>query len=102
MKTNPTLSLENFNFYKILMPRFESISSDFTLFNYFIQLVKNCFASFVPSSPHHLTINSRNYKIIRKLGEGGFSFVFLVKDDSGDTFALKKIKILYPEHEGEL
>ncbi|OJT03708.1 Serine/threonine-protein kinase ppk13 [Trametes pubescens] len=38
-------------------------------------------------------INGRTFRIIRVLGEGGFSFVYLVEDEnSGRQFALKKIR----------
>ncbi|KAI0359996.1 Pkinase-domain-containing protein [Trametes cingulata] len=38
-------------------------------------------------------INGRTFKIIRVLGEGGFSFVYLAQDEhSGRQFALKKIR----------
>lgn len=48
----------------------------------------NCF----PGSPT-LKINSRSFKILRLLGEGGFSYVYLVEDTaSHQTFALKKIR----------
>ncbi|KAK1755350.1 kinase-like protein [Echria macrotheca] len=48
----------------------------------------NCF----PSSPT-LKINSRTFKILRLLGEGGFSYVYLVQDTStSELFALKKIR----------
>ncbi|KAK4151959.1 Serine/threonine-protein kinase [Chaetomidium leptoderma] len=48
----------------------------------------NCF----PSSPT-LKINSRSFKILRLLGEGGFSYVYLVQDTSNsELFALKKIR----------
>ncbi|KAK1830041.1 kinase-like domain-containing protein [Podospora conica] len=48
----------------------------------------NCF----PGSPT-LKINSRNLKILRLLGEGGFSYVYLVQDTStSELFALKKIR----------
>ncbi|KAL2017497.1 hypothetical protein VTK56DRAFT_2039 [Thermocarpiscus australiensis] len=48
----------------------------------------NCF----PSSPT-LKINSRSFKILRLLGEGGFSYVYLVQDTStSELFALKKIR----------
>ncbi|CAG8479337.1 3720_t:CDS:10 [Ambispora leptoticha] len=40
-----------------------------------------------------LYINRRTFKVIQLLGEGGFSFVYLVKDVStGRHFALKKIR----------
>lgn len=39
-----------------------------------------------------LKINGRSYKIEKLLGEGGFSFVYLVTDtSSGRVYALKKI-----------
>ncbi|KFA61460.1 hypothetical protein S40285_03432 [Stachybotrys chlorohalonatus IBT 40285] len=48
----------------------------------------NCF----PGSPT-LKINNRSFKIQRLLGEGGFSYVYLVEDtNSHETFALKKIR----------
>lgn len=48
----------------------------------------NCF----PGSPS-LKINGRSFKILRLLGEGGFSYVYLVQDtSSAELFALKKIR----------
>ncbi|KID80154.1 Serine/threonine-protein kinase [Metarhizium brunneum] len=48
----------------------------------------NCF----PGSPT-LKINSRSFKILRLLGEGGFSYVYLVEDTAThELFALKKIR----------
>ncbi|ODA82929.1 hypothetical protein RJ55_01438 [Drechmeria coniospora] len=48
----------------------------------------NCF----PGSPT-LKINNRSFKIQRLLGEGGFSYVYLVEDTtSHKIFALKKIR----------
>ncbi|PKS12022.1 hypothetical protein jhhlp_001318 [Lomentospora prolificans] len=48
----------------------------------------NCF----PGSPT-LKINGRSFKILRLLGEGGFSYVYLVQDtNTSETFALKKIR----------
>lgn len=52
-------------------------------------------ASCLPCMPETSTLklNGRNFQIIKLLGEGGFSFVYLVKDqDSGRLFALKKIR----------
>lgn len=44
-----------------------------------------------PSSA--LKINGRTFNVIKLLGEGGFSFVYLATDvDSQRTFALKKIR----------
>jgi len=43
-----------------------------------------------------VSINRKSYKIIRLLGEGGFSFVYLVHESSsGNLFALKKIRCPY-------
>jgi serine/threonine kinase 16 len=40
-----------------------------------------------------LRVNRRKYKIVRLLGEGGFSYVYLVEDiDDGQNYALKKIR----------
>ncbi|KDQ19325.1 hypothetical protein BOTBODRAFT_184376 [Botryobasidium botryosum FD-172 SS1] len=40
-----------------------------------------------------IKVNGRSYKILRILGEGGFSFVYLAQDEtSGRQFALKKIR----------
>ncbi|OAA43216.1 Protein kinase-like domain protein [Metarhizium rileyi] len=48
----------------------------------------NCF----PGSPT-LKINGRSFKILRLLGEGGFSYVYLVEDTgSHQLLALKKIR----------
>lgn len=41
-----------------------------------------------------LKINGRSYKIEKLLGEGGFSFVYLIRDtSSGRLYALKKILV---------
>lgn len=45
-----------------------------------------------PGTPQ-LKINGRSFKILRLLGEGGFSYVYLVQDNSGQNmYALKKIR----------
>ncbi|KAI5844311.1 kinase-like domain-containing protein [Tricharina praecox] len=50
-----------------------------------------CISCF-PSSPN-LTINARTFKILSLLGEGGFSYVYLVRStSSGSIYALKKIR----------
>ncbi|RMZ92695.1 hypothetical protein DV736_g24, partial [Chaetothyriales sp. CBS 134916] len=53
--------------------------------------LSNCLFCF-PASPQ-LKINSRSFRMLRLLGEGGFSYVYLVQDtaDSG-LYALKKIR----------
>jgi serine/threonine kinase 16 len=41
-----------------------------------------------------LKINGRSYKIDKLLGEGGFSFVYLITDtSSGRRYALKKVLV---------
>ncbi len=41
-----------------------------------------------------LKINGRSYKVEKLLGEGGFSFVYLIRDESsGRLYALKKILV---------
>ncbi|KAH8815099.1 kinase-like domain-containing protein [Xylogone sp. PMI_703] len=53
--------------------------------------ITNCISCF-PGSPQ-LKINSRSFKILRLLGEGGFSYVYLVQDTSSEAlYALKKIR----------
>jgi serine/threonine kinase 16 len=46
-----------------------------------------------------IKLNGRNVQIVKLLGEGGFSFVYLARDrESGREFALKKVRsiqILY-------
>lgn len=61
---------------------------------YFLDLLytlTNCMSCF-PGSPQ-LKINNRNFKILRLLGEGGFSYVYLVQDTGNDNmYAAKKIR----------
>ncbi|KAJ5232619.1 hypothetical protein N7468_005575 [Penicillium chermesinum] len=61
---------------------------------YFFDLLYNftdCMCCF-PSTPQ-LKINNRSFKLLRLLGEGGFSYVYLVQDkSSSELFALKKIR----------
>ncbi|GAC72100.1 serine/threonine protein kinase [Moesziomyces antarcticus T-34] len=52
-------------------------------------------SSCLPCTPETsvLKLNGRSFQIVKLLGEGGFSFVYLVKDQaSGRLFALKKIR----------
>ncbi len=58
--------------------------------------ISSCLHCF-PSNPQ-LKINSRSFKILRLLGEGGFSYVYLVEDASMHTlYALKKIRCPFGE-----
>ncbi|KAI3625582.1 hypothetical protein CBS9595_000943 [Malassezia furfur] len=46
----------------------------------------------------HVELNGRTYEVVKLLGEGGFSLVYLVRDPaSGQQFALKKIRCQYGE-----
>ncbi|KAL1963835.1 hypothetical protein VTN77DRAFT_7766 [Rasamsonia byssochlamydoides] len=61
---------------------------------YFFDLLytfTDCMCCF-PNSPQ-LKINNRSFKLLRLLGEGGFSYVYLVQDKAtSELFALKKIR----------
>ncbi|KAI8362748.1 other/NAK protein kinase [Blakeslea trispora] len=54
----------------------------------------------IPSS--NLSINGRAYRIVKLLGEGGFSFVYLAQDGSGNMYAMKKIRCTLGTEEAEL
>ena len=50
-----------------------------------------------------IRLNQRNLRIVKQLGEGGFSFVYYVIDTStNESFALKKVRIELPEHHDRL
>lgn len=56
-----------------------------------LHTLTNCMFCF-PGSPQ-LKINSRSFKMLHLLGEGGFSYVYLVQDtSSSQLYALKKIR----------
>ncbi|KAI7861593.1 kinase-like domain-containing protein [Spinellus fusiger] len=57
-----------------------------TLLDAFTAATRLC----IPNS--NISINGRAYRIIKLLGEGGFSFVYLAQDGSGQLYALKKIR----------
>lgn len=44
-------------------------------------------------------VNDRRYYIVKRIGEGGYSFVYLVKDGQGTQFGLKKMILQLAEHE---
>jgi serine/threonine kinase 16 len=56
----------------------------------FVYSLTGCLTCF-PSSPN-LVINQRTFKILSLLGEGGFSYVYLVRSSDGSLYALKKIR----------
>jgi serine/threonine protein kinase len=46
-----------------------------------------------------ILLNHRTLVVEKQLGEGGYSFVYLVRDKAtGGKFALKKIQAEYPDH----
>lgn len=66
------------------------------LFAVFLTSILSLFSLF---SSNSIKINQKSYKIISQIGEGGFSYVFLVSDPStGAKFALKRVRIQLPEH----
>ncbi len=38
-------------------------------------------------------VEGKRYTVVRQLGEGGYAFVYLVRDDAGKEFALKKARV---------
>ncbi|KAL7313194.1 Serine/threonine-protein kinase env7 [Mucor circinelloides] len=70
----------------------------------FLNSILDAFSSFmgccIPSS--NLSINGRAYRIIKLLGEGGFSFVYLAQDGSGNQYAMKKIRCTLGTEEADL
>ena len=79
------------------MPSIQSSSASGLFESLFERAQDAIFAlsSCLPCTPETsvLKLNGRNFQIVKLLGEGGFSFVYLVKDqNSGRLFALKKIR----------
>ncbi|KAL8748688.1 MAG: hypothetical protein Q9184_007147 [Pyrenodesmia sp. 2 TL-2023] len=61
------------------------------IFTDLLSTLTSCLFCF-PSSPQ-LKINNRSFKLLRLLGEGGFSYVYLVQETStSQLYALKKIR----------
>ncbi|CDK27022.1 unnamed protein product [Kuraishia capsulata CBS 1993] len=59
-----------------------------------MSFIASCFAVCLPclSSTPLLRINKSNFKILRLLGEGAYSYVYLVQAGDGGLYALKKIR----------
>ncbi|TPX48206.1 hypothetical protein SeLEV6574_g02165 [Synchytrium endobioticum] len=55
--------------------------------------------SLVCTKTRQIQLNRRSFTVIRQLGEGGFSFVYEVKDTASQRYALKRIRIQLPEWE---
>lgn len=62
----------------------------------FLVLTK-CLPCFPDLSSPSITVNGTKYKILRLLGEGGFSYVYLVshKNNANNLYAMKKIRCPY-------
>lgn len=62
--------------------------------DYILSLVLKCFPCFPNISVPSVILNNKRYKILNLLGEGGFSYVYLVSDVSNNNslFAMKKIR----------
>lgn len=59
-------------------------------------LVRGFFSAF---HSEFVSINEKSFQVVRQLGEGGFSYVYLVKDPRNNAqFALKRVRIQLPEH----
>ncbi|KAJ3127049.1 hypothetical protein HK098_006846 [Nowakowskiella sp. JEL0407] len=75
----------------------------FSLFSvigaFFMNLLDNLFLFIKQAAPQPaIRINNRSFQIVKPLGEGGFSFVYLVKETNGSAlFALKKVRLQLPE-----
>ncbi|KAG8937334.1 hypothetical protein FRC02_000104 [Tulasnella sp. 418] len=71
----------------------DSVFNTLDTLRYSAQDFLAAFTSCLCQSNPKLKVNGRSYKIVRTLGEGGFSFVYLAQDEeSGREFALKKIR----------
>ncbi|ODV94480.1 hypothetical protein PACTADRAFT_44505 [Pachysolen tannophilus NRRL Y-2460] len=58
--------------------------------SFVIELITSCLPCF--STVPELKINKARFKILKLLGEGGFSYVYLVQASNGGLYALKKIR----------
>lgn len=60
-------------------------------------VLTKCLPCFPDLSSPSLTVNGTKYRILRLLGEGGFSYVYLVsqKNNSNNLYAMKKIRCPY-------
>ncbi|KAL5034966.1 Serine/threonine-protein kinase env7 [Batrachochytrium dendrobatidis] len=92
-------------------PIIQYIYAMFSALAAFLVSLRPSSSSSIFSQQASLLINNRQYKVVKQLGEGGFSFVFLVKDMSrleantsptDGLFALKRIAVQLPEHEERL
>lgn len=57
---------------------------------------------FAVAGQSKISINGRPYRVRNKIGEGGFSYVYLVVDAQNNEFAIKSIKIQLPEYEARV
>ncbi|KAJ1979964.1 Serine/threonine-protein kinase env7 [Dimargaris xerosporica] len=58
-----------------------------------IDMTRTAMSQCFPSSPEVLQINNKTYKVLHRLGEGGFSMVYLIRDlGSAREYAVKKVR----------
>lgn len=57
----------------------------------FLYTISRCLPCFPTLGQPHVSINGTTYAIVRLLGEGGFSYVYLVLGRNNALFALKKM-----------
>lgn len=61
-----------------------------------LDLILSLLASLMPAT--EIVLNSRRLAVVKQLGEGGYSFVYLVKETStGELYALKKVRCELPD-----
>ncbi|KAK6454269.1 serine/threonine protein kinase [Scheffersomyces xylosifermentans] len=60
-----------------------------------LSLLSCCLPCIPDLASPYVSINNHKYKIVRLLGEGGFSYVYLVKSSNNSLYALKKIRCPY-------
>lgn len=58
--------------------------------------IRSCLTTF-QTSTSNIKLNNRELKIVRLLGEGGYSYVYLVSDSAGQLYALKQIRAFSDE-----
>ncbi|KAJ3319542.1 Serine/threonine-protein kinase 16 [Blyttiomyces sp. JEL0837] len=74
-------------------------------FSIVMSFISACLARFAPAPV--VKIGPRSFKVLKQLGEGGFSFVYLVIETtpgraSPTRYALKRVRIQLPEQEERL
>lgn len=67
--------------------------------DYLVSLLGYCLPCIPILNSPYISINNNSYKILKLLGEGGFSYVYLVsnRDNNNSLYALKKIRCPFGE-----